>query len=108
MVRKCTGYRFCVQGGILYFLLLLTTVVVSTVAPQLSIWLLLQKCPLNQAVLVRVKVKAGGACLDAVQLLMFVRAAVAKWQAASGQDQDTVCSTSHQEATGEPHLCSSV
>ena len=31
---------------------------------------------------------------------MFMPAAVAKWQAAPGQDQDTVCSTSHQEAAG--------
>lgn len=32
---------------------------------------------------------------------MIVPAAVAKWQAAPDQDQDTVCSTPHQEATGE-------
>ena len=57
VVRKCTGYCFCVQAGVIHQLLLLTTLLLSSVAPQLCIWLLLRKCPLTKAELVRVKVR---------------------------------------------------
>ena len=107
VVRKCTGYRFFVQGGVLYFLLLLTTILLANVAPLLSIWLLLHKCPLDKAVFVRVKVTNVvllDICVAAIQLeaaLRLVSAAAAQWQAASGQDQDTVVRTPDQAATGE-------
>lgn len=73
VVRKCTGYRFFVQSGVLYFLLLLTTILLANVAPLLSIWLLLHKCPLDKAVFVRVKVTNVVACLTSVWPLSNLR-----------------------------------
>lgn len=107
VVRKCTGYRFFVQRGLLYYLLLLITVLLSSVASQLSIWLLLHKCPLDKAVFVRVKVNEY--CILLVcglpdqyeTALKAVSPAVAKWQATLGQGQNSVFSTCHLAATGD-------
>jgi len=63
VVRKCTGYCFCAQSGLLHGLLLVTTIGLSTFAPQLSIWLLLRKCSLNNAEFVRVKVTGTCRCV---------------------------------------------
>ncbi len=63
VVRKCTGYCFCAQSGILHGLLLVTTIGVSVFAPQLAIWLLLRKCPLSTAEFVRVKVNGTRQCV---------------------------------------------
>ena len=91
----------------MYFLLLLTTIVLSSVAPQLAIWLLLHKCPLNKSVFVCVKVRPGSLwllifiTLQSAAALNPVSVAVTEWQAASGQDQITFLCPSHQAATGE-------
>ena len=74
MVRKCTGYCFFVDGGVSHDLLLLTTILLSSGAPQLAIWLLLQKCSLNKAVFVRVKVSVCRHMLDFCQVVLQTQA----------------------------------
>ena len=108
------------QNGLIRPLLVLITVLLSSIAPQLCIWLLLRKCPLNKAELVRVKVLFLSSAVEPEQAgllhsVLFVSVsvnAVAQWQAVPGQSQVTAQNTTARQAAGElqnsRHTCSAV